>query len=346
MTGFKSPNYTQTPNDLFDNFMRDMKESELKVVLCAIRKILGYHKEYDPISFTQFEEMTGLSREGVATGIAAAIERGILEEVGTGARGVKIYGLVINPDQSEITTSQNSRPVLVRNSDQSTPSTSQNFRHTKESDSKEKNQKKNSAAVSSSKKSAKSQTPKQSNAAQDTLPHSARPSQKKEITYYLEHTEAIDWLRGKCEPIPDLVRWSEMSATEQKRYIQAHKELSAAGVAFEDYEALYTFARQQNHWRNFHLSQMTGGVSLWKQSKVIPLSKRPEYVIVNPDAVPVVPTYEDDPTAVNSDYPTSLTPQMMAALQRAMAENFDINSPNHQKGVDIHAILKRYTDSE
>jgi DNA-binding Lrp family transcriptional regulator len=134
MTGYEKPNYTMTPNKLFETHMKDMGESELKVVLCAVRKILGYHKEKpEAISISQFEQMTGLSRQGVLNGIDAAIERGVIRKVGTGTRNVSLYelnfvddittsqnsGLVKDIDQSkELTsTSQNFRPVLVKNVD-------------------------------------------------------------------------------------------------------------------------------------------------------------------------------------------------------------------------------------
>jgi phage replication O-like protein O len=136
MTGFTSPNHTQTPNDLFDVHMMDMGECELKVALAIIRKTLGFHKKSDQISLTQLQKLTGLSRQGVIDGTEKAISRGIVEIVGTGKRGVLIYGLVINFDQSENQTDEgiDQSKSLTR--------TSQKSRHTKESVSKEKNIKK------------------------------------------------------------------------------------------------------------------------------------------------------------------------------------------------------------
>lgn len=103
--------------------MADMTEAELKVTLAAIRKTLGYHKQQDPISLTQFQEMTGLARQAVIDGVEAAMSRGLIEKVGTGKRGVVIYGLVLNSDQStqETSSGMNSRP-----------DTGMKFRHTKE----------------------------------------------------------------------------------------------------------------------------------------------------------------------------------------------------------------------
>jgi phage replication O-like protein O len=144
MSGFTSPNHTQCPNDLFDVHMLDMSEAELKVTLAIIRKTLGFHKKSDPISLSQLQKLTGLSRQGVSDGVAAAIERGLVEIVGTGKRGVLIYGLVINSDQStELTSEGNDQSKIQTGTGQQIrPVTSQKFRHTKERDTKETSQKK------------------------------------------------------------------------------------------------------------------------------------------------------------------------------------------------------------
>jgi phage replication O-like protein O len=115
MSGFASPNHTQTPNELFDLYMPLMHEAELKVVMAIVRKTLGYKKDRDPISITQLEKLTGLSRQGVLDGAQAAIDRGLVSVMGSGKRGTKIYGLVYCVDQSteQTRTSQDSRPELV-----------------------------------------------------------------------------------------------------------------------------------------------------------------------------------------------------------------------------------------
>ena len=76
---YKEPNYTQVPNLLLDEHMKNMDKAELKIVLLACRKTFGWRKERDRISYTQFEKLTGLSRASVQTGILKAIGRGVLE---------------------------------------------------------------------------------------------------------------------------------------------------------------------------------------------------------------------------------------------------------------------------
>lgn len=147
MTGFSSPNHTQTPNDLFDHLMREMDETELKITLAAVRKILGFHKRRDPISLSAFIAMTGLSRQGALDGIEKAMARGTLTLVGKGKRGVNVYELVFSDDQSNELTSLPSRPVPVYSVDQSETSTSLLSRHTKEKKTLKKEKKEiNSAA--------------------------------------------------------------------------------------------------------------------------------------------------------------------------------------------------------
>jgi hypothetical protein len=52
--GFGSPNYTQVPDELFDQLMPDLSGAELKVLLYIIRRTFGFKKQSDPISFNQF----------------------------------------------------------------------------------------------------------------------------------------------------------------------------------------------------------------------------------------------------------------------------------------------------
>ncbi|UYN89922.1 MAG: replication protein [Anaerolineales bacterium] len=108
--------------------MADMGEAELKVVLAVTRKTIGWHKTRDRLSFSQLMELTGLSRQGVSDGTAAAVERGVIARYPVGNSFE--YELVVNEvDQPETVNeidrpSQPSRPILPKNGQPS--------RHTKE----------------------------------------------------------------------------------------------------------------------------------------------------------------------------------------------------------------------
>lgn len=132
--GLMPPNYTAIPNELFD-MIPNMSNAELRVMLIALRKTIGYHKVHECISLTQFEKGTGLSRQGVLDGINAAIERGILKEIpARGKRGVKRYAPVYKDDQSTKLTSDQSTQLTsdAATSQASRPVTSLPSRHTKE----------------------------------------------------------------------------------------------------------------------------------------------------------------------------------------------------------------------
>lgn len=102
--GFKSPNHTQTPNDLFDEMLPDMHEAELKVTLYAIRKTFGFHRDSFRLSITGMQKATGLSRQGVLNGAEAAEKRGTLlraQDSGVTEWVVNVVDQVVNSvDQS------------------------------------------------------------------------------------------------------------------------------------------------------------------------------------------------------------------------------------------------------
>lgn len=104
-----------------------MGDAELRIVMAVVRKTFGYHKEKDRVSFSQFQKLTGLTRQGVTNGIKAALKRGVLgrEESGNSF----LYFLIVNDaDSSEVVNdvdqstqmtnkSQPSRPKMVNEVD-------------------------------------------------------------------------------------------------------------------------------------------------------------------------------------------------------------------------------------
>lgn len=135
--GIEQPNYTQVPNVLFEH-MADMSDVELRVVLALVRLIFGFHKDTpEPVSYSQLEEMTGMTRPAVIKGIKQAAERGLVRFAGRGKRGVHLYTLNFKDDPpttkpaqhqsttftSETTTSKRSLPELVNEIDQNQSTT-------------------------------------------------------------------------------------------------------------------------------------------------------------------------------------------------------------------------------
>lgn len=61
--GFRSPNYTPVPDELFDELLVELSGAELKVLLYIIRRTFGFKRESDTISLSQM--LTGIqTREG------------------------------------------------------------------------------------------------------------------------------------------------------------------------------------------------------------------------------------------------------------------------------------------
>src|SRR5215207_5670692 len=61
--GFRSPNYTQVPDELFDELLPELSGAELKVLLYIIRRTFGFKRDEDSISLSQM--LNGLqARDG------------------------------------------------------------------------------------------------------------------------------------------------------------------------------------------------------------------------------------------------------------------------------------------
>lgn len=81
-TGFKSPNYTQAPNEFYDVLLPLIKDySELKVVEVMIRLTFGYHQKRTSISEGRIAKRAGMEVKTVRRGIALAIEHGIIKKI-------------------------------------------------------------------------------------------------------------------------------------------------------------------------------------------------------------------------------------------------------------------------
>lgn len=79
--GFRNPRYTQVPDEVFDELLSELNESELKVLLYIIRRTFGFKKDSDNISIAQIckgiktkdgkvlDKGTGLGKSSVARAI-------------------------------------------------------------------------------------------------------------------------------------------------------------------------------------------------------------------------------------------------------------------------------------
>lgn len=112
MSGFKSPNHTQVPNDFFD-MIPDMSEAELRVTLIMIRETRGWHRDAAKIGKQELADRSGLSFNGVTAGCDAAGKRGTFRRTNSGAKTRAEWELV---EYEEPSTSEGQDPQPVRES--------------------------------------------------------------------------------------------------------------------------------------------------------------------------------------------------------------------------------------
>src|SRR5215216_1122198 len=88
--GFRSPNYTPVPDELFDELLVDLSGAELKALLYIIRRTFGFKRDKDNISLTQMltgirthdgrvlDRGTGLSKKTLLQAINSLEEKNII----------------------------------------------------------------------------------------------------------------------------------------------------------------------------------------------------------------------------------------------------------------------------
>jgi DNA-binding transcriptional ArsR family regulator len=88
--GFRSPTYTQVPDELFDELMCQLSGAELKVLLYIVRRTFGFKRGSDHISLSQIchgittrsghvlDHGTGLSQSTVLVALKALVGRGVI----------------------------------------------------------------------------------------------------------------------------------------------------------------------------------------------------------------------------------------------------------------------------
>ena len=89
--------YTAIPNEWFDEVLKEVDNlAELKIVQIVFRKTYGWvvgwdtesqrpvYKLEDDISYSQFEELTGMSRASISEGIKRAVNHGLIVRVKRG----------------------------------------------------------------------------------------------------------------------------------------------------------------------------------------------------------------------------------------------------------------------
>jgi phage replication O-like protein O len=99
--GFSPPNYTQTPNELFDYWLPKLKLVELRVLMVIFRKTFGWHKTRDRISLSQLQNLTGSHHQDIAKATFKLEQLGLITKEVLGEKGNQqtFYELVIKEDK-------------------------------------------------------------------------------------------------------------------------------------------------------------------------------------------------------------------------------------------------------
>src|ERR1700687_1462317 len=97
-----APNFTQTPNALFDEWLPKLGMAELKVLMVILRKTFGWHKIRDRISLSQLEVLTGMERRHITKARKSLVEKGLIAKITTGEKGEEetYYELVVIEDSN------------------------------------------------------------------------------------------------------------------------------------------------------------------------------------------------------------------------------------------------------
>lgn len=119
-----APNYTQSPNILFDEVFKTLKEGELRVILVIIRQTFGWHKSFDRISLSQIAEKSGLERSYACRSLKSLIQKRLVEKKKFGGAGQEkcYYRLVLEEckpqelDESDGVESQEEMDLISNSS--------------------------------------------------------------------------------------------------------------------------------------------------------------------------------------------------------------------------------------
>lgn len=102
---FSAPNYTQTPNDFFDEVLPTLKGAEMKVLLVVMRQTFGWQKRWDCISLTQMKSKTGLTTSSITSAVKSLTEKKLLitHKTGTPGNEETYYSLAVTDSKPDPT---------------------------------------------------------------------------------------------------------------------------------------------------------------------------------------------------------------------------------------------------
>lgn len=105
--------FTQVPNCILDEKLKDLKSSELKVLMLICRKTFGYQKLKDSISLSQLTKHTGLAKNTVIEAVKGLEKKKVIKKHTN--KITHQYSIIIEPPDSS--TGSINEPTEVQNSD-------------------------------------------------------------------------------------------------------------------------------------------------------------------------------------------------------------------------------------
>lgn len=97
-----APNFTQAPNELFDEWLTKLSHVQLKVLMVIMRKTFGWHKIRDRISLSQLQKITGSQKTPIIKATKKLQELGLISKQVEGKNGEQetYYELIIIEDSN------------------------------------------------------------------------------------------------------------------------------------------------------------------------------------------------------------------------------------------------------
>lgn len=110
-----APNFTQTPNILFDEWLPQLKLVELRVLMVILRKTFGWQKIKDRISLRQLEKLTGSQRRDIIKAVDRLEELGLIKKDVSGQNGYQetFYELIVHEDSNNSYRCESHTPPSV-----------------------------------------------------------------------------------------------------------------------------------------------------------------------------------------------------------------------------------------
>ncbi len=228
--GFLSPNFTQVPDELFDELMSSLSGSELKVLPYIIRRTFGFKKTADNISLNQIcngittrngeviDQGTGLSQQSVITALKGLVDKNAIVATRRVSREKgnepTTYSLNLRPFSNNLTTPspkiREALPQKVETQETVTQETDVHLRNSKANSLEEKHEVPNVPVADSAASDLSSSHAQPSTRAGESQP--SRTGSTRPIGEILAHHQVIPPQPSRQAPAPKIAPTPQIEA--------------------------------------------------------------------------------------------------------------------------------------